>query len=131
MTKKGSSTTKSDSVIQGETFSSSDADNDMKGDGNLYSCLAEPSSDVTKVEKQVGLAVGMLFVGLFIAWLTYYLYNRYQAIHDKGNAYRNDTSWTTKDSKELTASDSRPSHFTHKNPQNDHGIAMTSGNPLH
>ena len=131
LSQKTTTSTTSDSVISGETFSTSDADNDLKGDGNKYSCLYDSSSEVTAVEKQVGLAVGLLFVGLFVAWLSYYLYNRYQAMQDKGNAYRNDTSWMNKDSKELTASDARPSHFAHKNPGVNHGIAMSSTSPLH
>ena len=131
LSQKTTTSITSDSVINGETFSTSDADNDLKGDGNKYSCLYDSSSEVTAVEKQVGLAVGLLFVGLFVAWLSYYLYNRYQAMQDKGNAYRNDTSWMNKDSKELTASDARPSHFAHKNPGVNHGIAMSSTSPLH
>lgn len=55
-------------------------DNDAKGDGNPKGCSTLTYSttvvQINTVEGRVGLAVGLLFVGLFAAWAAYYLYNR-------------------------------------------------------
>jgi len=68
-------------ISQGDTFTIEEADNDGFGDGNAQSCeeLTFFLTDGTTVEEKVGLAIGLLFVGIFVAWLGYYIYNRWQS----------------------------------------------------
>jgi len=59
------------------------------------------------VEQQVALAIILLFVGLFVAWLSYYMYNRYQARLQGVSKFRFDAAWQKADNKELSASDAK------------------------
>jgi hypothetical protein len=57
-------------VINGESFAIEQGDNDASGDGDKKPCeeFASLFSSSSSVEEQVGLAVGLLFVGLFASW---------------------------------------------------------------
>jgi hypothetical protein len=83
-------------VLQSETISVQEGDNDNKGDGNAQGCailsMARDSAS-SSVENNVALAIGLLFVGLFCSWLAYYLYNRYQARQEGESKFRYDTAW--------------------------------------
>ncbi|RYG68249.1 hypothetical protein EON64_05600 [archaeon] len=77
-----------------ETFATQQGDNDATGDGNKAGCAVltfGPLGD--SVETDVALAIGLLFVGLFFAWLAYYLYNRYQARKESDARFKYDTAW--------------------------------------
>ena len=110
-----------ENVIQGETFATQEGDNDMKGDGNPTGCAVLTYSDSSNnsVENNVALAIGLLFVGLFCSWLSYYLYNRYQARLEGESKFRYETAWqkaSAPDRKERPASGA----FSEANP----GIKM-------
>ena len=47
----------------------------------------------TSVAQKVGLAVALLFVGMFAAWGGYFAYNRYMAISNSGRKFGGDTKW--------------------------------------
>lgn len=84
------------STIQGETFNVQEGDNDNKGDGNKKGCEVLTHSlllGTSTVEQQVALAIILLFVGLFVAWLSYYLYNRWKASHEPEGKFRENKSW--------------------------------------
>mmetsp|Transcript_122180 Transcript_122180/g.239865 ORF Transcript_122180/g.239865 Transcript_122180/m.239865 type:complete len:1043 (+) Transcript_122180:57-3185(+) len=88
-------TPNSNSVLKGESFATQEGDNDNKGDGNAKGCatLSFASGAGSSVESNVGLAIGLLFVGLFCSWAAYYLYNRYQARLEGQSKFRYDTAW--------------------------------------
>lgn len=83
-----------------ETFSTTEGDNDMKGDGNAKGCAYltfSDSSSTHSVENNVALAFILLAVGLVFSWLAYYLYNRYQARQSANgdSKFRYATAWQT------------------------------------
>ncbi len=90
-------------ILKVETRAVQEGDNDNKGDGNLYGCAVQNnmglSSDAAveglTSEQQVGLAVGLSALGIFLVWLAYWLYGRYYPSTDDGSAgkFRNDTNW--------------------------------------
>jgi hypothetical protein len=96
-------------ILTTETFTVTEGDNDMKGDGNIKGCSVMTYSVVgTKtVEQQVALAIILLFVGLFAAWLAYYLYNRYQASQPDASKFRYDASWQTTSAEAVAGSTSK------------------------
>jgi len=93
-------------VLKVATYTRAEADNDAKGSGNPVGCavLTYTDSGVTTVEQKVALAIGLLFVGLFCAWLAYYLYNRYQARQELLGKYRYDVAWQTADAAAVASS---------------------------
>lgn len=95
-------------ILTGETQATQEADNDATGDGHAQSCAVKDSSSLPSatgtVEQQVTLAIVLLFVGLFAAWLAYFLYNRYQASKDGTSRFRFDAAWQNSGAAELSAS---------------------------
>lgn len=85
-----------DDILDLETFFNQEGDNDSKGDGNEQGCevLSFSLNDVNTIEEKVTLAIVLLFVGLFTAWLGYFCYNRYQLKMSEGGVHRKDTKWT-------------------------------------
>ena len=85
-----------DDILGLESFFNQEGDNDSKGDGNEKGCevLSFSLTDVNTIEEQVTLAVVLLFVGLFTAWLGYFCYNRYQLSQAGQGLHRKDTAWT-------------------------------------
>ena len=85
-----------DSILGEESFFNQEGDNDSKGDGNEQGCevLTFDLTDVNTIEEKVTLAIILLFVGLFTAWLAYFCYNRYQLGHASEGVHRKDTKWT-------------------------------------
>jgi len=99
----------SSSIITAESFAATQTDNDNTGDGVLMGCAASFGTGLSaQQEQQIGLALGLLAVGLFTSWLAYFLYNRYQARLAAEPKFRGDTSWQNADTKAVTASDYRP-----------------------
>lgn len=87
--------TRSNDVLGSESFAVEQGDNDKSGDGNRRSC--EEFTNLFKnpsVEEQIGLAVGLLFVGLFTSWVGYYAYNRYRAVNPEDSKYKGNKRWT-------------------------------------
>ena len=95
-------------IITTETFTAVSSDNDLLGDGNMQGCAANAyasssssssssSSDSNEKSLIAGISIGLFFLGLFTSWLTYYLYNRYQARKEAEGKFRHDTSWQTAD----------------------------------
>ena len=80
-------------IIDGETVAIQEGDNDHTGDGQSMGCDVVYYSNTTSVEDHVGLAVGLLFLGLFSAWLSYFLYNRYHAKEDGASRFRGEEGW--------------------------------------
>jgi len=77
-------------IISGETIGFQPADSDATGDGNLMGCESKGdqsnsvgTAGATRVDKQVGLALGLLALGVFVTWLAYYVYNRYTKSRDE------------------------------------------------
>lgn len=93
-------------ILTAETFTISEGDNDAAGDGNLKGCAVVTYTFVGThtVEQRVALAIGLLFAGLFCAWLAYYLYNRYQARLPEKSRFRYMAAWQNVDAAELAAS---------------------------
>jgi len=85
------------SILSAEAFGTQEGDNDGKGDGNEKGCATLSFTDEGShtVEDNVALALILLFVGLFLSWLAYYLYNRYQARRENDSKFRYDTAWQT------------------------------------
>eukprot|EP00602_Paraphysomonas_sp_CaronLab_P010448 CAMPEP_0185024140 /NCGR_PEP_ID=MMETSP1103-20130426/7090_1 /TAXON_ID=36769 /ORGANISM="Paraphysomonas bandaiensis, Strain Caron Lab Isolate" /LENGTH=920 /DNA_ID=CAMNT_0027557021 /DNA_START=162 /DNA_END=2924 /DNA_ORIENTATION=+ len=84
-----------DSVLTKETFTTQEGDNDSLGDGNKEGCevIKYNLSGTKTVEQQVTLAIVLLFVGLFAAWLAYFLYNRYQLRNKDKADHRGEKKW--------------------------------------
>ena len=81
-------------ILDKETRASTQADNDSMGDGNKEPCeKIEFFFKNTSVAQKVGLAVALLFVGMFSAWGGYFAYNRYMAISNSGRKFGGDTKW--------------------------------------
>ena len=96
-------------ILTGESIAVQEGDNDNKGDGNAKGCAVASfslssgstsssgkggsSSSDNNDDADIALAIGLLFVGLFCAWLAYYLYNRYQARKDGESKFRYETAW--------------------------------------
>jgi len=87
------------SLLSGDSFSTTEGDNDAKGDGNAQGCAFltfSDSSSTTSIEDNIALAFILLAVGLVFSWLAYYLYNRYQARQANGDSkFRYATAWQT------------------------------------
>lgn len=66
-------------TLAAETFFTQNQDNDSYGDGEKKGCaiLALGIPQLNTIEQKLALAFSLLGVGLFAAWLSYYLYNRY------------------------------------------------------
>jgi hypothetical protein len=98
-------------IITTPTTAGNEGDNDNKGDGTgpagcaqlTYS--ADSIIGVSTVEQQVVLAVVLFFVGLVLAWLAYYMYNRYRARTAGVSKFRYDATWQKTDNNTLSASD--------------------------
>ena len=93
-------------TLTSETFTISEGDNDAAGDGNQRGCAVVTYTFIGthSVEQRVALAVGLLFAGLFCAWLAYYLYNRYQSRLPEKSRFRYMAAWQNVDAAELAAS---------------------------
>lgn len=67
-------------ILVAATFAPLAADSDATGDGNLMGCDQGVTSGLSRsamsVDKQVGLALGLLAVGIFSTWLCFFCYNR-------------------------------------------------------
>uniref|UniRef100_A0A7S1TRP3 Uncharacterized protein n=1 Tax=Phaeomonas parva TaxID=124430 RepID=A0A7S1TRP3_9STRA len=87
-------------VLENETFTVEEGDNDSKGDGNARGCeeIIYFLTSTNTVEQQIMLAIILLFVGGFCAWAGYYLYNRYQKRESAGGLFKFDIGkkWNTK-----------------------------------
>ena len=85
-----------DDILNLESFFNQEGDNDSKGDGNPRGCevLSFQINDVNTIEEKVTLAIVLLFVGLFSAWLAYFCYNRYVLSHSAEGVHRKDHAWT-------------------------------------
>lgn len=84
-------------TLKSETFTVQEGDNDNKGDGNKKGCEVLSNvltPGVNTIEQQIALAIILLFVGLFVAWLAYFLYNRWQASKEGDSKFRESTAWT-------------------------------------
>lgn len=82
-------------VLSTETFTTNEGDNDNFGDGNKQGCtvLKYNLKNVKTTEQQITLAIVLLFVGLFTAWLAYFLYNRYQLRNKDKTDHRGEKGW--------------------------------------
>ena len=102
----GSSTIKPPPLVllKAETQAVNEGDNDNKGDGNMYGCAVQSNSLFATVaqnveegltkEQQVGLAVGLVALGIFLTWFAYWMYNRYKNDDGDGESkYRGDVAW--------------------------------------
>jgi hypothetical protein len=100
------STTSDSVILTTETYAVSEGDNDAKGSGTQMGCSTLTFSLVgtSTVEQRVTLAIILLFVGLFCAWLAYYMYNRYQASKPHQTTYRYLNNWQNVGAAELAAS---------------------------
>jgi hypothetical protein len=111
------STIAANNILTVETFGKQEGDNDALGDGHPFGCsiLTYGTSSSSTVEKNTALAFGLLAVGLFSAWLGYYLYNRYQARKEGEGKFRYDTAWQKAQPVEKSA---RPksANFSQANP---------------
>ena len=84
-------------IINGESFAIEQGDNDSSGDGDKKPCEEFGTFfKKSSVEEQVGLAIGLLFVGIFTSWSGYYMYNRYKASHGGESVFKGDKSWQKK-----------------------------------
>jgi hypothetical protein len=83
-------------ILDLETFFNQEGDNDSKGDGNELGCevLSNEVTGNNTIEEKVTLAIVLLFVGLFTAWLAYFCYNRYQLTRSGEGLHRKDQAWT-------------------------------------
>lgn len=112
----GTNIVTANSILSVETFGKQEGDNDALGDGNPAGCsILTFGSSSSTTEKNTALAVGLLFVGIFAAWLGYYLYNRYQARKEGEGKFRYDTAWQKAQPVEKSA---RPksANFSQANP---------------
>uniref|UniRef100_A0A7S1XLR7 Uncharacterized protein n=1 Tax=Phaeomonas parva TaxID=124430 RepID=A0A7S1XLR7_9STRA len=68
-------------IIDGDTFTIEEADNDNFGDGQAKGCeeLVFFLDAGNSIEERIGLAIGLLFAGIAAAWGGVYLYNRWKA----------------------------------------------------
>merc|ERR1711998_513413 len=63
-------------LITGSTFTVEQAANDKLGDGDKKSCdIISWFAESSNTAKYLALAFGLLFVGLFAAYLSVYVYN--------------------------------------------------------
>ena len=83
------------SILSVETQTTQEGDNDNFGDGNQRGCeiLKYNLDNVKTTEQMITLAIILLFVGLFAAWLAYFLYNRYKLRLDDKTDHRGETKW--------------------------------------
>jgi len=90
-------------ILRVETQAINEGDNDNKGDGNMYGCavqsnfataadLAQNTEGLT-AEQQAGLAVGLVALGIFLAWGAYWVYYRYNPIDSSESKFKSDMSW--------------------------------------
>jgi hypothetical protein len=99
-----------DVILTEETFTTHEGDNDAYGDGHKDSCTVLTYLDITKlktIEQQITLAIILLFVGLFSAWLAYFLYNRYMLAHGNKESHRGETDWATSTKFEMVNPDAK------------------------
>ena len=81
-------------------MATTEGDNDQKGDGNMYGCAVQNNLESTNTitetidsltgEQQAGVIVGLLALGIALAWFAYWVYRRY--VPENGSA-RNDQQW--------------------------------------
>jgi hypothetical protein len=86
-------------TLTSETFHTQNSDSDAKGTGDKKGCNVLTSwwtDSTTSVVEAVGLAIGLLFVGLFVSWAAYYGYNRYKARAAAGSKFGGDKTWQKK-----------------------------------
>jgi hypothetical protein len=99
-------------LLADETFAPQNADLDTVGDGNPEGCAVfEESSNSSFVddviESQIGIAIGLLILGMVVAWAAVYSYNRWQARRNASNKFRTKTDW--QNGENFVASNIRPS----------------------
>ena len=83
-------------ILDLETFTRTEADNDGTGDGTMQGCGVlrfTVSSLEDSVEEQVVLSFILLAVGVFLTWVSFYIYNRYRAKRDSEPRFRSSTDW--------------------------------------
>jgi hypothetical protein len=90
--KDGTTTT---NILTAETTNTQEGDNDNFGDGNQRGCeiIKYNLKDIKSTEQMITLAIVLLFVGLFSAWLAYFLYNRYKLRAGEKTDHRGETNW--------------------------------------
>jgi len=83
-------------ILTSESFTIEQQDNDAMGSGNALACtelrFTYPSGQ-TKFINGVGLAIGLLFVGLCSAWACVFSYNRLKAYRTAGMKFTDTESW--------------------------------------
>ena len=109
-------------ILTTETSASQEGDNDNKGDGNKQGCavMTYNLGGKNSVESNVGLALILLFVGLFFSWAAYYLYNRYQARQEGVSKFRYETAWQKASAPDKAGGRPASANFSEANP----GIKM-------
>lgn len=82
-------------ILTTETQTTQEGDNDNFGDGNQRGCeiIKYNLNNVKTTEQMITLAIVLLFVGLFAAWLAYFLYNRYKLRLEEKTDHRGETKW--------------------------------------
>jgi hypothetical protein len=92
-------------VLLEATTATQNKDNDNDGDGQSEACdiLASvlPRGSSTKTVRFVGLAIILFFVGLFVAWLAYFSYNRYAAYREDNVSFKEGGDWKSKKPTEM------------------------------
>lgn len=95
-----------DDILDDATVAIENKDNDALGDGNADPCdiifWDITSSKSNRVVRYLMLAIILLFVGIFVTWLTYFSYNRYQAYLDKTYKFRDGKDWKARKQTEMT-----------------------------
>jgi hypothetical protein len=117
----------SGTILTGTTRAGNERDNDNLGDGTSQAGCAElfySDGSLNTVEEQVVLAIILLFVGLFVAWAAYYMYNRYQARMTGVSKFRFDASWQATDNKELAGSGAKSSFILEKEKASSGGTGV-------
>jgi hypothetical protein len=74
----------------------------VSGDGDKMACrkLAWQLPKLTKLQQQIALAIGLFFVGIIIAWIGVFSFNRYKAMRAGATEQKN---FSTKIGKNWTA----------------------------
>lgn len=93
---ENNATNSPNNILQDETFTRTEADNDGTGDGTMQGCgILRFSVDSLEnnVEEQVVLSFILLAVGIFLTWVAFYIYNRYRAKRDAEPRFRSSTDW--------------------------------------
>lgn len=82
-------------ILTTDTTTTNENDNDKSGDGNKKGCeiLTDLKPGVKTTEEKIVLAIILFFVGLFVAWLAYFLYNRYQLYKAEKTDHRGEMKW--------------------------------------